>query len=104
MTMTNKQTALITGASEGLGKYVALECARRGMQLVLVALPHSGLHTLAQYLRTTFGVSVWAFEKDLCAEDSPIELYTAIKKAGLTINVLINNAGMGGIFSFGQRS
>ena len=102
--MKKTPVALITGASEGLGKHLALECARRHMNLVLVALPDSHLQSLARYISYNYGVHVWAFEKDLCAEASCAELYEAVKAEGITISILINNAGMGGTFFFGQRS
>jgi uncharacterized protein len=93
--MTSKPLALITGASEGLGKYLALECAERSINLVLIALPGSKLHSLAHYISYNYGVQVWAFEKDLCAEGSCTEIYNAVKALGLTVSLLINNAGMG---------
>src|SRR5687768_4589988 len=102
--MHNPPVALITGASEGLGRHLALECARRGMNLFLVALPDSNLQRLANYISNNHGVQVWTFEKDLCAEDTCKQLYDAVKAQGLTISVLINNAGMGGTFFFGERS
>jgi short-subunit dehydrogenase len=98
-----KHVALITGASEGLGKYLALECAGRGMHLVLVALPHSKLHALARYISFNYGVQVWAFEKDLSHEAACTALYQAIKAQNITISLLINNAGMGGLFHFEER-
>ena len=59
---------LITGASEGLGKFLALECARRRRNLVLTALPGSGLRKLAAYITGQFGVHVVYVEKDLSTE------------------------------------
>jgi short-subunit dehydrogenase len=101
--MKKGPVALITGASEGLGKYLALECASRGMHLVLVALPHSNLLSLARYISSTYGVQVWAFEKDLSHEENCTALYHAVKAHGISINILINNVGMGGIFFFDER-
>src|SRR5947209_11380306 len=98
-----KQVAFITGASEGLGKYLALECASRGMHLVLVALPHSNLLSLARYICSNYGVQVWAFEKDLSHEENCTSLYNAVKAQGITIGVLINNVGIGGVFHFEER-
>jgi uncharacterized protein len=95
---------LITGASEGLGKYLALECASRGMHLVLVALPHSNLMRLAHYISSNYGVQVWAFEKDLSHEENCTALYHAVKAQGITISMLINNVGIGGVFFFDERS
>ncbi len=57
-------TPLITGASEGLGKSFAIESAKRGLGLVLVSLPSSGLEHLANYLRVNFNSKVWCIELD----------------------------------------
>ncbi len=102
----NKQqhTALITGASEGLGRHLALECARRKMNLVLAALPNSNLEKLSCYIRCNYGVQVWSFEKDLSLHTSCSEMYDAVKEQGIKISVLINNAGMGGTFFFDEGS
>ena len=59
--MRNKNYVLITGASEGFGKALALECAGRKMNLILVALPDSGLDNLAAYIRKNFAVKVFFF-------------------------------------------
>ena len=61
----SKAYTIITGASEGLGKAFAIECASRQMNLVLVSLPRSGLHGLSNFIRNNFKVSVIAIEKDL---------------------------------------
>src|SRR6476659_4528149 len=98
--MINAPLALITGASKGLGKYLALECAQRNINLVLVALPNSKLHSLGHYISHNYGVQVWTFEKDLCAEGSCAEIYETVKAQGLTISMLINNAGMGCTYFF----
>lgn len=99
-----KHIALITGASEGLGKQLALECARRGMSLVLVALPGSRVGALAQYISYNFRVQAWAFEKDLSNNAACVQLYEAVKAEGISISILINNAGIGGSFFFEERS
>jgi short-subunit dehydrogenase len=52
--MHNKNFALITGASEGFGKALAFECAARNMNLVLVALPGSGLRQFVLLHRKKF--------------------------------------------------
>ena len=53
-----KNYTLITGASEGLGKALAIECARRKMNLVLVALPGRELYDLADFIRRYYNVDV----------------------------------------------
>ena len=99
-----KRYALITGASEGLGKFLAIECAKREMNLVLVALPGSGLHCLENYLVKTFDIDVLCIETDLSEEGSCNRLYERVQSENISISVLINNAGMGGTFSFAERN
>lgn len=94
---------LITGASEGLGKALAMECAARGMHLVLVALPGSGLKQTAAFIRRHFTVNVYCMETDLSDEASCYRLYKATRAWGIRIRILINNAGVGGTFYFTQR-
>src|SRR5580658_1688875 len=102
--MENKKFALITGASEGLGKCIALECARMGKHLILVALPGSGLPQLADNIQRQFGVNVHYFEKDLTLEESCISIYNEITANRLAVNMLINNAGIGNTGTFEEGS
>lgn len=101
--MHNKTTALITGASEGFGRALAIECARRGLNLVLVALPGSGLSKVARFIKTNMEVDVHFFEIDLTKKEECLELYAAVKKRNIPISILINNAGIGGTFFFKER-
>jgi short-subunit dehydrogenase len=101
--MRNKNFALITGASEGFGKSLALECASRNMNLILVALPGSGLNNLACFIERNYGVQVLFFEHDLSKKEECIKLFEEIKQREFKINVLINNAGMGGTHFFEER-
>jgi uncharacterized protein len=100
--MRNKY-ALITGASEGLGKFLAIECAKKKMNLVLAALPGSGLKNLQQYIIKTFHVDALCIEVDLSEEKNCNELYQKVKDEGISISVLINNAGIGGTFPFDEK-
>jgi len=86
---------LITGASEGFGKALAIECARRKMNLILVSLPGSGLHTLSQFINDHYAVDVVSIEKDLCEDNSCVELFDEVSALGLRVNMLVNNAGIG---------
>jgi uncharacterized protein len=101
--MRNKNFALITGASEGFGKALALECATRNMNLLLVALPGSGLSSLACFIERNYDVTVLYFEHDLSKKAECLHLFEIIKQKRLQINVLINNAGMGGTHFFDER-
>jgi len=100
--MCNKY-ALVTGASGGLGKFLAIECARKNMNLVLVALPGSDLFHLRNYIIRTFNVDVLCIEIDLSEEKNCYELYRKVKDENISISVLINNAGIGGTFPFDEK-
>jgi short-subunit dehydrogenase len=95
--------ALITGASEGLGKFLAIECAKQKFNLVLVALPGSGLINVQKYIIKAYRVDVLCIEADLSEESSCYNIYQQVKKEGLRISVLINNAGVGGTFLFEEK-
>ena len=91
---------MITGASEGLGKALAIECAKRGMNLILVSLPGIELYQLASYIRRRYKVKVCEYETDISLEHNCLELWNTIKQHHLSINMLINNAGIGGTRQF----
>lgn len=98
--MLNSNYCLITGASEGFGKALALECASRKMNLVLVALPGAELHYLAGFIKRNYEVDVVAIEKDLCVEQDCLDVYTEVAERQLPVNMLINNAGIGSTMLF----
>src|SRR5574338_236132 len=98
----NDHFALITGASEGLGKALAIECASRGMNVFLVALPGIELYQLASYIRRKYKVLVCEFEADLSQEANRFALVNLIKRNQISINMLINNAGIGGSVNFDE--
>lgn len=101
--MCNETYTLITGASEGFGKALALECASRNMNLVLIALPCSGLANLAAYIEKNFEVKVFFFEHDLSRKEECYKIFSEVTEKGLFVNILINNAGMGGTHFFEER-
>jgi uncharacterized protein len=100
--MTTNLYTLITGASEGFGKSLALECANRNMNLVLVALPGATLSSLAEFIKRNYSINVHCIEKDLCSDGACREVYNEVKAAGLKVNVLINNAGLGSTLLFAE--
>jgi len=102
--MQSKIYTLITGSSEGLGKAFANECAKRHMNLILVALPGPELSALATLIKTNFPVEVVCIPKDLCKDESCTELFTEVTVLNLQVNMLINNAGLGGTVLFEQGS
>jgi short-subunit dehydrogenase len=84
------RTALVTGASAGLGAEFATQLAERGHNLVLVARSADRLRRHAEHLRATHGVRVEA-----TAPDAAARINADLAAAGLTVDVLVNNAGFG---------
>ena len=100
---TTKKYTLITGASMGLGKEMATECARRGKNLILVALPGEKLHELCDELQHNYRVHAVFREYDLSSEHQLSELAADIL-GKYNIDQLINNAGVGGTVRFEESS
>ncbi|MBI4548253.1 MAG: SDR family oxidoreductase [Ignavibacteriae bacterium] len=92
---THHPTALITGASSGIGSELAHVFAEHGYNLVLVARRESKLQQLASDLQSKHRTTSWIFPIDLFNPNSPDELHKKITVNGLTVDVLVNNAGIG---------
>ncbi|MBK8043694.1 MAG: SDR family NAD(P)-dependent oxidoreductase [Haliscomenobacter sp.] len=86
---------LITGASTGLGRAFAFDCAAKGMNLILAALPGENLDMLCQEITQTYGVQAVFYETDLTQEKSVEDLVSWVL-GNYRVNFLINNAGIGG--------
>lgn len=92
-------TALITGASRGIGAAFADLLAQRGANLVLVARHADTLNPIAERARGR-GVRVTVIPADLTRPEAPGEIADATVRDGITIDHLINNAGLGGAGRF----
>ncbi|MDQ4212437.1 SDR family NAD(P)-dependent oxidoreductase [Microbacterium sp. ASV81] len=88
-------TALITGASAGLGAEFARQLAERGAGLVIVARSRDALDALAADLREEFGVEVEVIAADLTEEEDLRRVAERIADRDRPIDVLVNNAGFG---------
>lgn len=88
-------TVLITGASSGIGEAFARNLAKRGANLILTARSADKLVRLADELREKHRISVHVFPVDLTMPDAPRQLFERIKAGGLSVDVLVNNAGFG---------
>ncbi|WMJ72704.1 SDR family NAD(P)-dependent oxidoreductase [Cytophagaceae bacterium ABcell3] len=99
-----KPYTLITGASSGIGKAMANELAERNQNLLLSALPDTGLPEVAGQLRKKYGVKVDYFEADLTDTNAPKCLYEWCLKNNYSIDTLVNNAGFGNNCSFEQST
>lgn len=96
-----KKTALITGASSGIGYEMTKYFGQDRYDLVLVARSEQALNQLAQELEAQYGVSVKVIVKDLAQPAAPEEIYNQLQQEGVHIDVLVNNAGYGsyGLFT-----
>ena len=95
-----KNTALITGASNGIGLELAKVHASKGGDLVLVARNKTKLDQLKTELESQYKVSVYTIGKDLSANNSAQEVYDETTKQNIQIDYLINNAGFGNFGMF----
>src|SRR6266581_6082291 len=89
------KTALITGASSGIGEAFAHILAARGMNLVLVARSAEKLRALAQALSEEHGIRADVVPADLCHEGAVKEVYRQTQALGVPVDLLVNNAGFG---------
>lgn len=92
---TTSSTALVTGASAGLGVEFAKLLAQDGHNLVLTARNQDRLQRLADELHQQHGIRAQVFARDLSQPGAAPALIEALDQAGLTIDILINNAGFG---------
>lgn len=89
------KTALITGASSGIGKELAKIHAEKGGNLIIVARREEKLIELKNELEIKYKVQVTTIVKDLSATNSAKDLYQEVKKTNIKVDYLINNAGFG---------
>lgn len=90
-----RKTALITGASSGIGLELSRLFARDGYHLVLVARSAQKLQSLAAELEKTHGVNVNVLPADLSQSGAAEEIYRQVQSKGIHVDVLVNNAGFG---------
>ncbi len=95
----NGRWALVTGASAGIGVALARELANHGAKLILTARRADRLETLAAEL-TAKGTEVRTVVADLNDPAAPEQIYDATEGAGITVDILINNAGLGQFGAF----
>lgn len=95
-------TALVTGASSGLGTEFALQLAARGHDLVLVARSRDRLEEVAAELAMLHGVKAHVVVQDLAQPDAGRKVARELADRSLQIDMLVNNAGFGTVGRFGE--
>jgi short-subunit dehydrogenase len=101
MSGEGRLTALVTGASGGIGLEMARLFAADGHDLVLVARSEERLSRLAEELRERHGVAAHVLAADLARAEAPWEIFDALRASGVGVDALVNNAGVGsyGLFA-----
>ena len=91
----SRETALITGASSGIGAEIARILAARGCNLILVARRRPRLQELAASIQSAHAVEISIIEHDLAQAHGADTLWEKVRGSGAQVDILINNAGVG---------
>lgn len=100
---TKESYAVVTGASQGLGKAFAENLASKNINVVLVSLPGQHLKELAHRLEETYQIKAHFYEVDLSVNENVMKLTEWLNQS-FEIHILINNAGLGGTKKFVDAS
>lgn len=98
-----KKTALITGASNGIGLELAKIHAQKGGNVVLVARSKEKLERLALDLTEKYGMKAWVIAQDLSEPNAAQTIFAETEAQDIEVDILINNAGFGGHGRFFER-
>ncbi|OCA77489.1 short-chain dehydrogenase [Chryseobacterium artocarpi] len=100
---TNESYAVVTGASQGLGKAFAVHLARKNINVIVVSLPDQNLKELSCELEENYHIKSHHYEVDLSVHGNVMKL-TEWLNANFNIHILINNAGLGGTKKFTEAT
>lgn len=95
MSTADNQTVLVTGASSGIGLELARCFATEGARLVLTARNQDALQSLADELRGRHTIEASVLPADLSLPETPERIFKELQGRGITVDVLVNNAGFG---------
>lgn len=102
MNSFSTETVLVTGASSGIGLELAKCFATDGCRLVLVARNTQALESLAEELRRTYQIETLVLTADLALPETLARIFEDLRKAGVIVDVLVNNAGFGAHGQFAE--
>tara|TARA_B110000503_G_scaffold91898_1_gene138703 strand:- start:897 stop:1691 length:795 start_codon:yes stop_codon:yes gene_type:complete len=92
--MMNTKTAVITGASSGIGEALAINFAKDGYNLVLIARSEDKLQNLAKQLQAEYRIKVWTEPVDLSLRGAAKKLAANLRKQEVEVDILVNCAGV----------
>jgi short-subunit dehydrogenase len=92
---TDKKYALVTGGTSGIGYELVKLLAQDGYNLIIVARHETDLAKVGDEIKSTHGVDVITFSKDLFNRENAFDVYTEVKGKGIEIDILVNDAGHG---------
>ena len=99
---TMPKTALITGASSGIGYHLALIFAQKGYDLILVARRLDKLNALGQKIQKEYQQKAIVIQADLAWPTTPLSIYQKVQNLGIKLDLLVNNAGFGNYGFFAE--
>lgn len=102
--VSRRKTALVTGASGGIGKGIAEAAAREGWHLVLTARKTHDIDAFADDWRRRYGIEITALAQDLSLPGGADALFDAVEARSIVIDCLVNNAGIGVFGEFIETS
>lgn len=98
-----RTTALVTGASSGIGEELAKVHAEHGGDLVIVARRRDRLDAIKAELEKAHGITVHVLAQDLTQADAPRRIFDELQSRGVAVDILINNAGLGYLGLFHEQ-
>ena len=98
------KTALVTGATSGIGRELATLFARDGYDLILVARNQEALEGIADGLKRQFGITTLCIAQDLAQPNAAEQVFKESERQGFQVDVLVNDAGIGEYGKFGTES
>ncbi|MDT0643501.1 SDR family oxidoreductase [Zunongwangia sp. F363] len=95
MANESKKTVLLTGATSGIGKALAHEFGKNGYDIIAVARNEKELENITSEIQNQHGVEVFTIVKDLAHDGAGQEVFNEAQKVDRTVNILVNDAGVG---------